>query len=64
MSKALVSMNKKDLIELRRKHGEALKAILKAEASAQRSRKMIEDQLFEIEERINLSCLQNDLNSI
>ena len=54
MSKALVSMTEKDLIELRREHGEALKAIWKAEASAQRSRKIIEDQLFEIEERIKL----------
>jgi len=52
MSKALVSMTEKDLI--RREHGEALKAIWKAEASAQRSRKMIEDQLFEIEQRIKL----------
>ena len=54
MSKALVSMNKKDLIEFRHKQSEALKAIWKAEASAQRSRKIIEDQLFEIEERIKL----------
>jgi len=41
------------LIESRRKCGEALKAIWQAEASAEKARKKIEDQLFEIEEKLN-----------
>ena len=49
-------MNKTEyerLIESRRKCGEALKAMWQAEASAQKARKKIEDQLFEIEEKLN-----------